>query len=83
MPVERRKVKLFNLKESAEVLGLSHKTIKTTLRRAHQRATTGHKRTGHIVKITETEFKKFIESDGGSGTKPSQRMRWLKGVVSL
>jgi excisionase family DNA binding protein len=68
MPVERLGVKLYNMKEAAEVLGVSYTTIKNY----HRAGRIKGQRIGRTVEITETELKKFIEGGGRNGTEVSK-----------
>ena len=67
MPVERLGVKLYNMKEAAEVLGVSYTTIKNY----HRAGRIKGQRIGRTVEITEAELKKFIEGGGRNGAESS------------
>ncbi len=64
MPVERLGIKLYTMKEAAEVLGVSYTTIKNY----HRSGKIKGRRIGRTVEVTEAELKRFIE--GREGQQP-------------
>ncbi len=68
MPIEKLGIKLYSLKEAAEVLGVSYATIKTY----HQNNRFNGQRIGRSIMVTETELRRFIEGDGGSNGSESK-----------
>jgi excisionase family DNA binding protein len=59
MPIEKLGIKLYNMKEAAEVLGVSYTTVKNY----HRAGRITGQRIGRTVMIAEEELQRFIRGD--------------------